>query len=197
MYSPFFEMSKVNTVYSNNFYKLNILGIVIFIILIFIIFKVISKFNKLFGLIFLSNIDLLATVLNYNAGPYYTRMFSFNYSNNFGIYSYISKLIINFISLISIFYIILYYHKKKTQHTKFLIAIICLLFTYLIPNKIIVYFMYRLDVYLYDKKQEIKYQTQDSFRFSITNYTIIILSGILIAFLFILIENFTVKYFIE
>jgi hypothetical protein len=191
-YKPFYEIGIKK--YGENFYLLNIIGIITFIILSFIIFYMLSKINKSLGLLFLANVDLLATILNYNSGPYYSRMFYFNYSSNDigGIWSYISKIIINFTALSAVLYIIIYNHPHDTKINKLYIGLICLFFTYFLPNEIIEYCMIEFDTYLYDSKQTIRSGISKN-PFSIKNYILVILIGILVASAFLALEHFIIE----
>lgn len=196
MYKPFFEIEQFN--YGKNFILYNILGIFIFIILSFVIFIILYKYNKLIGLLFLANIDLLASVLNYNSGPYDSRMFYFNYSNDVGgIWSYISQIVINFIALAAVLYIVLYHHKSENNKEKLLIGLICILFTYFIPNEIIEYVMIKFDTYLYDSAKNEEKRDISLKQFDIKKYILVIGLGIFVAAFFINLEHFIVESIIH
>ena len=89
--------------------------------------------------LYIANIDLLATSLSYNSGPYKTEIFAELYSDaSATIYSYFSRIIINTIALLGVLYTVGIVQKKSKSIIKgCIVGAIVIVVTFLAPNDII------------------------------------------------------------
>ena len=132
---------------STNFLLLNILSYILFIIIYLLFCYFLSKKNKELSLLFLANIDLVATSIQYHGGPgnnMFVLMYNENEDNWF---SKSSIIITNLIALLGVILTILL--KDVSFERKMIISFITLTVTYFLPNSIIQQIQYKLHTYLY------------------------------------------------
>jgi len=176
----------------DNILLLDIIGFVIFIIIFVLFIPYILIINKNFELLsaYFPNLDILASIIQYNGGPFNYKIWNNLYLVNDKeyLFSFITKQIIDYFALIGVSYIIAYYTlKNKNINSGFARALIMLPMTYLIPSTLIIYFMKYIGniVNLYISKN------------NIIHYIILITIGLLVALFFIIVESKIIYYFSE
>ena len=173
--------------YGKNYFWNQILGSIIFILIFVLLVPYILYKNKYYAFlsVYMPNFDLLASAITYNGGPYTWELFNELYnSKSENIYSYISTLLINFLSLIGVVYLVSHVVKKSRSIIKgCMVGIIMIFLTYLVPNDIIVSMQNVLSDFLINK-------TNLSPSTSGLLYLIITFFGLFIAGIFISIEEY-------
>ena len=176
--------SKVN--FSTRYLKRTIIGFVIFIAIFILLIPYLLNTWDMHALleVYMPNFDLIATAISYDGGPGGTRIFQDLYNpKSRTIIGYISKLVINYLSLASVAYIV----ARRTKLTNSVvtgwgIGLVMILLTYLVPNDFISYIQFRISKYLYD---EFGWDSDESS----LKYYFITLIGIALASAFILFEK--------
>ena len=164
----------------------NIFGSIIFFIVViclipFILFKL-----KLFDIleVYFPNVDLIATSLSFNNGPFNSDMFKYLYLDGTPFIGYINQTIISYIAVMSIIFIVIrdsVFHKNIISGLS-KASIICFT-TYLLPNRWIIMGMTYIDYV-------IKHFMSGSYL-----WFIVVLFGLLLSYLCIYVEAKLLKYF--
>ena len=127
--------------YGKEYFRLQLLGSFIYFFLFIVCIPVILwKFDLVtFLCLYLSNVDLIASAISYNGGPYTSEIFTELYPPSAGtIYAYTSKLIINAIAITGILYLTGVIQKKSGSIVKgCIVGLIVIVVTFLSPNDII------------------------------------------------------------
>ena len=163
----------------------DILGLLIFII-IFILIIPYNIYN--FGYYdilrgYLPNVDLIATVLTWNGGPYnvWNRLYL---TSPLTLYGFLSQTIINYLALLGVTFLI----SKETVDTNSIkkgwsLAFIMLLMTYLLPSRFISFIMKKVYIFLKTNNTYSQY----------VSYSFTMLFGSIITILIIATESFLIK----
>lgn len=180
-----------NVTYGRNYFKTNILGIIIYI-LIFVITIPLLLYK--FGLyeileVYMPNFDLLATAISFNGGPLNYPIFQELYNKNTQNWlGYISSLFINYISLLGLTFLV----ARRVKYTKSVIkgwsiGFVMLLLTYLVPNEFIALAQEKLSKFynIHTDYQVGGKNLWDDYLY----YIIVVIFGLSIASLFILLEK--------
>jgi len=178
-----------------NFYtknKLYIYGLLIYILVFAIIIPyIIYKFKWYFflGLYFI-NIDLLASVLSFQGGPFNTNIFKHLYNDSQTLIGYISFNIINLVVLLGIAYTIIKIAQENNS-IEFGVAVSLFIYTitYLFPQRIINTFMNNFYKYLDDN-----FDIANKYGHNL-QWFIVFLFGLLLVKLFILFEKVSINFF--
>lgn len=192
----------MNNYYSNNYKKKlsnknnqqpNIFKLILGFFIYFILFVVLIPYllitykqYEFLGAYF-PNLDLIASVIQYDSGP--TNLFSWKDLYNFDDKSYIAFIsgnLINYFALLGVTYVIAHYTLKYNDIDKgWSRAFIMLPITYLIPSNIIIDLMNNIGkiLNLYISKERL------------INYLIMVVIGMLIAIFFILGEVYLISLF--
>ena len=175
---------KVN--FSTKYLIRTLIGFVIFIAIFILLVPYLLNTWGMHALleVYMPNFDLLATAISYDGGPEDTRIFQDLYNpKSRTMIGYVSKLVINYLSLASVAYIV----ARRTKLTNSVIigwgiGLVMILLTYLVPNDIISYIQFQISKYLYD---EFGWDSNESN----LKYYFITLIGIAMASVFILFEK--------
>lgn len=121
----------------------NILGLIIFIVIFvyFIPHVLIKNKQYLFGTLYFSNLDLIATVLGFSGGPYDIWDYLYNPASETN-YGFLSSTLVNYLALLGVGYVCIDYAlKKKNLFGGMAMLSIILPITYLLPSNVLVYSM--------------------------------------------------------
>lgn len=165
-----------------------VVGIVLYFVVFIVIFPIILKTfnNEELFLAYLSNVDLLATVLSFKNGPFNSDLFRYLYIDSRPLIGYFNQNIINYVVLLAVSYTILTTSVKSRNVSDGMAKItIILIATYLFPGRFVSEGMH----FVYDKL--VNQLNMDSG----ISWNITFLCGLLISVLFILIEAFAIKTF--
>lgn len=142
-YTDRFTGSKGTELVMKNIYGDLVFYLIFIIIIPFILYK---TGNTELLIPYLPNIDLIATVVSFLHGPFGS--FEFLYLDNKPFIGYLSKVIINYTVLMSLFFFIL---RESVVHRKVSLGLskvsIILLTTYLMPNRYISSWMDKIYVF--------------------------------------------------
>ena len=177
--------------------KENLLGMAIFYIIFVISLPILFYKLGWHALleVYMPNFDLIATAIAFNNGPYGLPIFSELYNQNSDqLAGYISRLMINYLSLLGLTYLIARRVKITNSLSKgWAIGFVMLLLTYLIPNEFIAYIQKELAHFLF---KDIEHSRIDKARehpledYKITFlYFIVIIVGLSVAGAFIGLEK--------
>lgn len=175
--------------YGERYFHKQMIGSLIYLV-IFVLFVPYMLYKyKLYNFlsVYMPNFDLIAAAITYNGGPYTWEIFNELYSSEAdNVYSYISSVSINFLSLLGVVYLVSRVVKNSRSVIKgCIIGLVMIIVTYLIPNDIII------SVQNYAAGNIIKY-TNLSPNTSLLLYLIITFIGLIIATLFIIIEEYII-----
>tara|TARA_Y100000592_G_C5371902_1_gene268984 strand:- start:226 stop:873 length:648 start_codon:yes stop_codon:yes gene_type:complete len=130
---------------NNNLIIKNVFGIFFYIIVFIVIIPVILFRTKHYEIleVYMPNIDLIATSLSFDHGPFNSGVFEFLYLDNRPLIGFLSQNMINYIVLISIMFLVVKESviDKKTS-TGLSKAAIIILATYLLPGRLIMNVMH-------------------------------------------------------
>ena len=143
-YGDRFSGTKGDTLTMKNIYGSLVFYLVFIIIIPFLIYK---SGNHELLVPYLPNIDLIATVVSFLHGPY--GALEFLYLDERPFIGFMSKNIINYVVLMSLFFTIL---RESVVHKRVSLGLskvcIILLTTYLLPNRYIIEWMHRFYDYI-------------------------------------------------
>lgn len=130
-----------------------ITGFFVYIIIFVLIIPYLMIKNKLpseFILAYMSNVDILATILGYDGGPTTYNPWRYLYNpSNFTVYGFINTTIINYLALLGVTYVIVTdAHEKGSWEYGWAAAFISLFMTYLAPGNPIVILQNEIETFL-------------------------------------------------
>lgn len=144
--------------------------------------------------VYIPNIDLIATVLSFFNGPY--GALEFLYLDDRPLLGFISNNIINYVVLISLFYIIL---NQTLKHNKISYGLsrvsIILITTYLLPNRFITEIMHRFYDYIGGKEPTSKELMSGLVNIDNIRWVMTIGLGLMISSSIIGLESFLIKLY--
>lgn len=144
--------------------------------------------------VYIPNIDLIATVLSFFNGPY--GALEFLYLDERPLLGFISNNIINYVVLISLFYIILNQTLKHNRISYGLSRVsIILITTYLLPNRFIIEIMHRFYDYIGGKEPTSKELIHGLVNIDNISWVMTIGLGLMISSGIIGLEAFLIKLF--
>lgn len=164
--------------------KNHIIGLILFfIIFILIIPYFLYNLNLItILLVYLLNIDNIATILSNHDGPF-KNYFKYLYTDSTPLIGYISQTLISIIVLGALFFVVFVQGKNKTIGTCLARFLISLLITFFLPNRYITTMMYYADNFIKNNLKMIN---------NISLYVTFII-GVITVILFILAETFLLK----
>lgn len=138
---PFIQSSKTNDIYGFLLY------IVIFLMIIpYSLYKV----APIFIMYYMANVDIIANILTTIKHP---NIFGSLYlSDPNSIIQYISVIGINYVALISLFYVVIRLHEKIITSKAIAVASVMTLVTFLLPTYILPLFIEKVERWLINKK---------------------------------------------
>ena len=144
--------------------------------------------------VYIPNIDLIATVISFFNGPY--GAFEFLYLDERPLLGFISNNIINYVVLISLFYIILNQTLKHNRISYGLSRVsIILITTYLLPNRFISEIMHRFYHYIGGKEPTSKEMLHGLVNIDNIRWVMTIGLGLMISSSIIGFEAFLIKLY--
>jgi len=162
------------------------IGLIIFIIIFIVLLPyLLYKFNVFtFLLVYLLNIDLVATMLGSIEGPS-QKYFKYLYSDSTPLIGFISQNFISLIVLGAVFLIVVGRNKNKSIGIGLVRYLFTILITFLAPNRFISKIMHNSFLYL------------NNFKNIPINYKpyLALIPGILITSLFIITETFVLEHY--
>ena len=172
--------------------KIYIYGFLIYIFIFAIIIPyIIYKLKWYFFLgVYFVNIDMLASVLSFDGGPFKSNVFKYLYNDPRTLIGYISYNIINLVVLLGIAYVIIKIaQEKKSIAYGMAVSMFIYIITYLFPTRFIDEYMNRFDKYLNHT-----FNIRDKYGHDF-HWFIVCLFGLCIVSLFILCEKVSIKLF--
>lgn len=171
------------------------IGIAIYILVVIILIPIIIMKYKRYDILsmYMLNVDMIATCLQYNNGPptlFGGNMFKSLY-NNRNLHTrlnFISTNFINYVALLGVTFIISYltYTKKSIIHG-WTPAFFMLLITYLLPSQLIVYIQERVGSFLNNIMHIYDYTN--------IHYIATVLAGLMIAVCIITLESLYINHY--
>ena len=144
-------LNESNRALSPELLSKNIFGLIIFLVVfVYVIPHILLKTKHyIFGTLYFSNLDLIATVLGFSGGPYNIWEYLFNPTAE-TTYGFLSSTVINYLSLMGVGYVCIdYATKHKNLFGGLAMLSIILPITYLLPGNVLVYGMNRIAGALY------------------------------------------------
>jgi hypothetical protein len=176
-------------IYGKHYYYRQLFGSLIFLVIFVLLIPSLMYKYKLYSFlsVYMPNFDLIASSITYNGGPYNWEIFNELYPTHIeNVYAYISALFINLLSLLGVVYLVSSTVKKSKSLIKgFIVGLVMVMITYLLPNDIITSSQYYISTYLIDTLK----MAPDT---NLILYIIVTIFGLFIATLFILIEEYIV-----
>lgn len=175
--------------YGKNYFYKQMIGSFIYAVLFVVLIPCLMYKYKWYTFlsVYMPNFDLIAASITYNGGPYNWEIFNELYPNHVeNVYAYISSLAINCLSLLGVIYLVSSTVKQSKSVVKgFIVGLIMIIITYLIPNEIITSSQYYVSANIMT-------------RFNLSPdtsgilYILVSIFGLFIAVLFILFEEYII-----
>jgi len=166
-----------------------VLGLVSYVVIFVIIVPYIMLRNQVRDEIFMAyipNVDILATVLGYEGGPF-SNIWRYLYNpSNITLFGFFSTTLLNYFALLGATFMVAWQtHKHKSWKRGWSAAFIFLFMTYLIPGNLIVILQQRMANYIKDWGID---KTEPLLR-----YATVVLFGLILAVCLILTESVVIR----
>ncbi len=126
-----------------------VIGFITFIVFFIVIIPIILYNRRYYNFleVYLPNVDLIANILTWAGGP--DNIWTNLYRDDTNLSNFTTRTIINYIALLGITFIVARETKKSNNiFTGWSMAFVMLLCTYLLPGKVVTWFMKRTNTYL-------------------------------------------------
>ena len=155
-----------------------VIGFITFIVFFIVIIPIILYNRRYYNFleVYLPNVDLIANILTWAGGP--NNIWANLYRDDTNLSNFTTRTIINYIALLGVTFIVARETKKSNNiFTGWSMAFVMLLCTYLLPGKVVTWFMKRTNTYLLSLNIN-----------NFSSYIVTILIGVLVTLSFLFLE---------